>query len=433
MKNKILTMLVLLLWSGTSPFRCGAQSLYGNYYHDLDSVSNLGVAVRRLPNGHLFLFGGGGYYLNSSYVRLGGIVLSTKGDSLLEYHLQNQPPANFYYTDFGTLLPQVNGDLITHQSLSYPSTPVKNYKTSNASVVRFHPNGDTEWVKTYTDTNMLWQAPEGLSQSSLDSSFVMSGFQYPATGRVSSGYLMFLDSAAQFKRQMTFRHPNYGSAAEHFIQRAAFLPDGKRVLALCGARTDYTTPNGLSYSKFHPWLFICDTQGVIQKQRILPRRYQGGGRSTFSGIDKNGGFYMGGSLDTLLDPYGQLSSPYNDPPFLMHLDTNLNTEWVFWVGDSIHSYYLYTVKQLHNDNYLIIGKTYVPDSPGSAGWLAVVNTDGTLKWSRRYHKSTQWNHVLFDAIENADGSITAVGSGQSDTSSTRPYDLWILNVDSRVC
>ncbi len=429
MKNKFLTVLVLLIVSSTS--NCYAQSAYGNYYHDIDSVGNSGLAVSRLLDGKLFLLGGSTYSI-SSYVRIGGIILSPNGDSLLEYHLQNRPPANIY-SDYGTLLPQANGDIITHQNFSSPSTPAKNYKTTNASVVRFKPNGDTAWVKTYTDTNVLWQAPAGLSQSSLDGSFVVSGLQYPAASLSSVGFLMFLDSAANIKRQMVFYNPAVSNPALNFIQRAAFLPDGKRVLATCAARTDYSAVGGF-YSKFHPWLFICDTQGVIQKQRILPQRYQGGGRSPFAGIDRNGGYYMGGGIDSVVDRYGQPTNDYSFPKFLMHLDTNLNTEWVYSFGDSSHGYYFQTVKQLHNGNYLLIGSSFVDTTRGDAGWLAVVNTDGSLKWSRRYHKSTQWNHRFYDAVENADGSITAVGSGKSDTSSPQTsYDLWVLNVDSNGC
>ncbi len=167
----------------------------------------------------------------------------------------------------------------------------------------------------------------------------------------------------------------------------------------------------------------------------MPQRYCGGGKTPYSGIDRNGGYYLVGGLDSIIDPNGQPTSPFNFPPYLMHLDTNLNTEWVWQApGDESHLYLPYTVKQLRSGAFLLIGMTNMPDTPGDAGWLAVVNPNGTVKWSRRYYRSPNWAHQLFDAMENADGSITAVGTGKSDTSSFQTQaDIWVLQVDSNGC
>ncbi len=432
--KKLALLLALLLGSASNSSFCCAQGLYGNHYHDIDSGANLAVAVVRNADSTLLLTGGGGF--RNGY-RFGGLQLSPDGSQKLNTSLQSITNGGVLHLDFGTLLRQANGNYITHQCIEMRSTPAKYDRTDNASLVCFRPNGDTVWVKLLTDTNLYAHAPYGLSQSPLDSSFVMSGYQYTATGTFQYGLLMFLDSAGNFKSQRTYQHPNYPSNSAgtvvNYIRRPAFLPDGMRVLATCGARTFHTATGG-DYFKHHPWLFICDTQGTILKQRVMPQRYGGAGNSPSSGIDRNGGYYLSGSLDSVLDPNGQPESYLNYPPFFMHLDTNLNTERVVWFGDAFHSYLIYTVKQLRSGAFLLIGRTTLPDTPGDAGWLAVVNTDGSVKWSRRYHKSAQWSHQLFDAVENADGSITAVGSGKSDTSSFQTQaDIWVLQVDSNGC
>ncbi len=431
---KKLAFLLALLLSSASSFVSTAQGLYGNYYHDIDSGANIAVAIARNTDSTLLLTGGGGY---TAGYRFGGIQLSPDGSQKLNTALQRVPNGHVSHLDFGTLLRQVNGDYITHQCFIVQSTPAKYGSTANASLVRFKPNGDTAWVKLLTDTNVLAQVPNGLAQTPLDSSFVMSGNQFIATGTIEYGFLMFLDSAGNIKRQRTYQHPSYPSNSTgtiaNYIRRPAFLPDGRRVLATCGARTFHSATGG-DYYKHHPWVLVCDTQGTILKQRVMPQRYGGAGNSPSSGIDRNGGYYLSGSLDSVLDPNGQPESYLNYPPFFMHLDTNLNTERVVWFGDAFHSYLIYTVKQLRSGAFLLIGRTTLPDTPGDAGWLAVVNTDGSVKWSRRYHKSAQWSHQLFDAVENADGSITAVGSGKSDTSSFQTQaDIWVLQVDSNGC
>ncbi len=435
---KRLSFLLTLLLGSVSSFVSTAQGLYGNVYYDGDSSADLAMAVQRNDDGSLFLFGSG----NRNDIPFRRMIWLLDGSSLQltnkKIYNNKTPRSIVSYTDFGTLLRQSNGDYITHQFFLEHSTPAKYNRTANASLVRFKPNGDTVWVKLLTDTNVLAQGPDGLSQSSLDSSFVMSGGQYTATGLVGVAFLMFLDSAGNIKRQRTYQHPNYPSSSNgyniSFIPRPAFLPDGRRVLATCVGRTFHSARGG-DYFKGNPWVFICDTQGTILKQRIMPQRYCGGGSmSPFSGIDKNGGYYLAGGIDTVLDPLGQPESYLNYPPYLMHLDTNLNTEWVTWFGDTSHSYLAYTVKQLRNNSYLLIGRTTLPDSMGDAGWLAVVNTDGSVKWSRRYHKSVNWDHQLVDALENADGSITAVGTGKSDTSAFQTQaDIWVLQVDSNGC
>ncbi len=356
---------------------------------------------------------------------------------MLNAPLQKVTNGHVSHLDFGTLLRQANGDYITHQCFLERSTPAKYNQTANASLVRYKQNGDTVWVKLLTDTNVLAQCPNGLAQSNIDSSFVMSGNQFIATGTIEYGFLMFLDSAGNIKRQRTYQHPNYPSNAggyiANFIERPAFLPDGRRVLATCAGRVLHSARGG-DYFKCSPWVFICDTQGTIQKQRVMPQRYCGGNMAPFSGIDRNGGYYLVGGIDSIVDPLGQPTNDYSFPKFFMHLDTNLNSEWAYEFGDGSHGYYFYTVKQLRNGSFLLIGSSFIPTASADAGWLAVINPDGTKKWSRRYYRSPNWAHQLFDAVENADGSITAVGTGKSDTSSFQTQsDIWVLQVDSNGC
>lgn len=97
---------------------------------------------------------------------------------------------------------------------------------------------------------------------------------------------------------------------------------------------------------------------------------------------------------------------------------------------NLRTQYLWNHLMANNGDIILVATVGI--GPGTNrrdyGWLARLDPQFNLKWSRTYTSNPAHHNYLYDLKEDRDGNLVAVGSGYGQT-----QDLWIIRTDSAGC
>ena len=418
MKRTILFLTLALI----APGYCFSQ--YFQRLQDFDSTYDWGWDIFRRNDGSLFVIGGSEKQPTVPYLST-MTLLSPDGTAILSRRQLNIDSCGIYpgnpgetrrLPDSGYLMP------LTIQS-SFGGA-----FRSRAGLARLDANGDTLFVKKYTDTTKDF---EGIYPCTITPSkhYLIGGFREQNNVPDSyKGLVICTDSLGDTLWTHIYQEP-WGNPS--CVNSIIPLPDGRIVIGAMDMRR-VTVPGNFYYHN-SPWFIITDSLGNILKDTLYNNTYGGGGTIY---KDKNGGYIHFGEIELFVNP--DPTGIENFPSYIAHLDTNFRVEWITTLPYT--DYYgrraCWQVKQLRDSAYLMIGDINSYHAPFDAGWAAKVSRTGALLWTHEYYSDTNHYAYLRDAVEQPDGSIVLVGKSYNDTTPSWHVpigDIWLVGVDSNGC
>jgi hypothetical protein len=422
MKNKLISVTGLLLLAAANL----SLAQHINTLHDVDSVYEWGWNILLRPDGN-YLVNGWGLNQTTGQPQLFNIKVSTDGQSILDKRALKVPSTSYSIGDPGQLKE------ITLSSYIAPVTvqrPRGTYVSSQGGIMKYDSDGDTVFIKTYTDTSIYFDL--------MYCSAVMPANGYLIGGSHSTnipsyypGLLMRTDTFGDTLWTHTYKKNSSQSVR---IRSIIPLSDGRIVV---GASSTYTYFIGSSAFYHHtPWFLVLDSDGNILKDTLYGAKYGLGG---FIYKDIAGGYIHFGWIDTVAVPAFP-NDLRNHPYYIAHLDTNFRIEWLtrFPHDDCNSRRSPWQIKQLRDSTFLILGDDYCNGclcAPAYSGWAAKISRTGAILWNHNYWTDTNEVAYLRDMAERPDGSMVFTGSAFNDTlpSWHGGRDVWIFSTDSNGC
>ncbi len=402
-----------------------SYSQYFSKVYDYDSSLDWGWNVRVLSDSNILIVGEEKNVTTSQQEGLMYMIIKQDGSQVLNRHtIDYDSHVSFYegspstmknLPDSGYLIPmckQFSHDTVTR---------------SMAGLVRLNAQLDTVFVRTYTDTNVNF---DDIYDCAImpDGTYWIAGERSGAIYSPSndSALIMHIDNAGNLLWAKTYKTTFYG--IDYQFSSLQTLPNGN-VLASASIVNPKVATVGLisqNYTLNSPWFIIMDTVGNILKDTVYTTHY--GGCPAI--VDKNGGYFIWGYLDSLItnNPLDE----QNFPDFVAHLDTNFRMTWIRNFADNNAHYNINVIRQLHDKDYLIVG-----DNNGYWGWAAKINSiTNTIIWDHNYYyiDSTTGFDYLVDGLELPNGNIIMTGSTMNPNEpNAYKQDVWIIEVDSNGC
>ncbi|UCD13331.1 MAG: PQQ-like beta-propeller repeat protein [Thermoplasmatales archaeon] len=256
-----------------------------------------------------------------------------------------------------------------------------------------------EWNKTFGGSSVDW----GWSvQQTADGGYILTG----ETGSYGSGgfdaWLVKTDADGNEQWNKTFGGPAKDGGRS--IQQTT---DGGYVIG--GYADSY------GYPVHDVWLVKTDSNGDEEWNKTFGGPYSDGAFSVWQTNDK--GYLAAGYSDS----YG----PGGHDVWLVKTDSNGDEEWNKTFGTSSWDTG-YSVKQVNDGGYILIGATKSYGAGGQDVWLIKTDTNGVEKWNKTYGGSANdWGSSVCQTV---DGGYILTG----DTRSYGPggYDIWLIKTDT---
>ncbi len=417
----IVAAMICLLMLIASANKSYAQ--YMNRLYDYDSTHDWGL--------NLFVKNDNTYFVVGGAMRTGGrwgqinMNISEDGSTILSKHRIQNDSAYLYGGDYGQAKRIPTGGYLVPIVVQYPNY-VTGYLYSMACLLRYKENGDTVFMKTYTDTSTYFERILNCDIMP-DGGYIGGGGHGLNVPTYYPGLIVRTDSLGDTLWTHTYQIHATQSVE---VNAVLSLPDG-RIVAGAQSRYDVVTPALDVYYHFTPWFMVLDSAGTIIRDTVYGSKYGGGGKLYRDTIE---GYVHTGQIDTLA--YPRVPENYqNLPYYIAHLDTNFRMSWItrFSYNNKGRRQPM-TVKQLHDGNYLAVG--YTGKWPKLWGWAAKIDrSDGSIIWEHYYVSDSLNDNYLSDGAEKADGSLVFTGATFNDTlpSYRRVFDVWLLGTDSNGC
>jgi hypothetical protein len=422
MKNKLISVTGLLLLAAANL----SLAQHINTLHDVDSVYEWGWNILLRPDGN-YLVNGWGLNQTIGQPQLFNIKVSTDGQSILDKRALKVPSTSYGIGDPGQMKEITPGNYIAPATVQRPRGT---YLSSQGGVMKYDSNGDTVFVKVYTDTSIYFDLMY-CAAITPDNNYLVGGAHGTNIPSYYPGLLMRTDTFGDTLWTHTYKK---NSSQSVIIRTVIPLSDGRIVV---GASSTYTYFIGSSAFYHHtPWFLVLDSAGNILKDTLYGARYSGGG---FIYKDIAGGYIHFGWIDTVAVPAFP-NDLRNFPHYIAHLDTNFRIEWLtrFPHDDCNSRRSPCQIKQLRDSTFLILGDDYCNGclcAPAYSGWAAKISRTGAILWNRNYWTDTDDVAYLRDMAERPDGSMVFTGSAFNDTlpSWHGGRDVWIFSTDSNGC
>ncbi len=395
---------------------------YVNKLYDYDQSFDWGWAITLRPDSSYFVVGtttdplSGKWFMTTMDISADGNIVSNKK------RVQHNA-SNVYSGNPGEIHNLPHGGLILPFS---SQTPNGSYLNSAAGLIKLKTNGDTVFIKMYTDTSHRFDALytcAGMPNGDL----IAGGLRGLNTPSLYPGLAIRTDSMGDTLWIRTYQ--KYLSASTLINTVSAFGND--KILVGACSRYYITVGSAGSYRHDSPWFMILDNAGNILKDTVYDAL--AGGGAIYN--DMNGGYFHIGTFDSLFtsDP----TDIENFPTYIAHLDTNFRM-WLteFNYSPTIGHREKCTVKQLHDSGYVVVGDHW-PGGGISTGWASKIDRNGNIVWSREYRTETDYSRdsYLRDVVELPNGNLVFIGAGFNDSlpSWRQHRDVWLLGVDSNGC
>jgi hypothetical protein len=400
-----------------------ANLSYGQYLnklHDYDTTADWGMDIFIKDDGTYFVFGGAkDTWAPWSQMNM---TISADGNTVISKRRLVDDSAGLYNGDYGQTKKIVGGYLVPIV-VQYPNY-ITGYLYSKGGFIKYNNDGDTVFMKTYTDTSQYFERILNCDVMP-DGGFVGGGGHGLNTPTYPSGLVIRTDSVGDTLWTHTYQlHATQATEVNSVLS----LPDGRIVV---GLQSRYTVSTTDVYYHFTPWFVLLDGLGNIIRDTVYGTKYGGGARMY---KDSLGGFLHTGSIDSMATAFAD--DYENFPSYIAHLDTNFSIAWItrFTFIPGIGHRYPASATQLRDGNYMVYGVVGRPMQMWA--WAAKVNrNDGNIMWCRYYLSDSVNNAYFTDVAEKADGSLVFVGATMNDTlpSWHQVRDVWIVGTDSNGC
>lgn len=388
---------------------------------DFDSTADHGWHVFVEPTGDYFLFGEAINGNGPAYIS--NMEVSFDGSTILSRHSLTADMSQIYSTMSGQAVRLHNGEYLLPVTVQSGTTPIQ----SAAGLAKFNLNGDTIFVKAYTDTSLYFEYASSCTELPNGDYLLGSTHQLHQTQSYPSRIIR-TDSNGNIKWSQSYQKIPSQFVTINTLQ----LLDANRILV--GAMSTALIVFPLGYVPHNaPWFFVIDSMGNVVKDTVFGEPYWGGG-SIWK--DFNGGYYHVGWIDSF--PNQDPSALEDAPGYIAHLDTNFQIEWITrfnFTDTPTGKRYISTARQLQDGNFILVGESYDDEFGWSRGWCAKVNQSGAIVWNHNYYLNPHYDNELWDVVERSDRSILLVGDSFNDTlpSWRGQKDIWLVSVDSNGC
>jgi len=404
-----------------------AQFFQGLY--DNDSTEDWGWCTKNIADSNYFILGWSYNEITGQY-SIFNMATNTDGTTIISKKDIKGNSLNIGPGLPGEMKELANGGCIIPIYVQWQNGT---YINSAGGIIKFNLNGDTIFLKTYTDTSIYYDYINCIAVMP-DLGYTIGGergrnfpYNYP-------GLLIRTDSSGDTLWVRTYQHDVLQWVA---INNIIPLNDGRIVL---GAMSTYMADAGgihhIAYYHNTPWFLVLDSSGNILKDTLYGSGYLVGSNVCNNLYkDKSGGYIHIGAFDSLQTQYP--SDIENFPTYIAHLDTNFRITWIteFPYSEFYGHQQGVTIRQLQDSSYMVVGETAILQAPYTMGFAAKVSRNGDIIWHRNYYSdTTQWAYFR-DVIERPNGSLVFVGSTFNDTLPVwhQGRDVWLLSVDSNGC
>ena len=409
MKQKITKLIsVLLLVAAT-------HLSFGQYFqrlYDVDSSYDWGWNILLQPDGNFFIEGGKQPTGSEDWGEF-NMQVSADGNTILSKHIMQYNATSLFNGNPGEIKAFPGGYISPLQILQ----PHGTYPSGRAGLIKYDADGDTVFLKTYTDTSVYFEV------------------MYACTVMPSGGFLggggRGFDTPSYFDPLLLIRTDSIGDTLwtrtyqkndtqEAVVNNVIPLGDGRIVV---GAMSTYQVllgpPGYLTYDPKTPWFLVLDSLGNIIKDTLYGTLY-------------GGGYIHVGEYNTLYTP--DPSDIENFPGYIAHLDTNFRITWITTFSFTVSYGHrdIEVVKQLQDSSYIVIGDAQTNYPPYSLGWAAKISRTGGILWNKTYFSDSTHYAYFRDVVEKPDGGFVFVGATYNDTCPSwhDHRDMWLVSVDS---
>jgi len=315
----------------------------------------------------------------------------------------------------------------------------------NTFFIKFKPNGDTIFTKTYNqfylnDNN--WTVSPSIVIQNSDSTYFCSSYVFNDLSNIGKVIFFKLSKHGDllwYKYFTGISSDNYNILRPKSLLRY----DMNKILIGCSL-----IHPGVYNNEFrsHTKLIMVDTLGNLLWQRTYTEDtlnfYCNGLTKTTNGdvlyCGKNG-------------EYWSSNNSLNYKSHITKLDADFNVEWRIHLGVfSSESFTLNNIKSINNTEFVAVGNThsyfYENDNNydfTTNGWLIKFNINGDILWQRKYtnvpHFITDNNnyaeHILYDVDITIDSGFVMVGQARNLVSNNGygGQQGWLVKVDKHGC
>jgi len=265
-------------------------------------------------------------------------------------------------------------------------------------LVRFSPEGDTVWTRTFGTT----QGGEGTSvQQTLDGGYVVAGYTYnPGSGSIDF-WLVRTDANGDSVWTRA-----YGGADDDRASSVQQTIDGGYVIA--GATLSFGAGN------WDVWLVKTDTAGEM----VWCKTY--GGTSCDWGYSvqqtSDGGYAIAGTT---------YSGGAGGRPWLIRTNADGDTVWTRAFDRGTYSEGR-SLQQTGDGGFIVSGFTECGSPGGEDVWLIKTDADGDTMWTRTFGGAdNEWGNSVQQTQDGGyiiAGSTSSYGAGRDD--------VWLMKTDA---
>jgi hypothetical protein len=405
----------IFVWAALLPIQCIAQQF--SLLHDLNHSPDWGKNIFE-NNGEYIVIGGN--LKNGWGISYWGF--SHNGKTVLNDKIWRKAPNSFYAGTGkagGVVKINSNNEYVIPTTIEYPLS--SDFRLS-AGLIVLDPYGDTVFTRAYTDTSKYHETFS--SCALLPGGYVMAGYREllgaGTPGR--SGMLVTTDNMGNLLWTKTYGNMTDISTVEILDNNNILL--GGEYAVIVWIKKDY-------YYKRMPVFKIVDgVTGNTIKDTVYTSGYSGGGSIC---IDKNGGYFHWGQIDSAVNGFVDAYSSF--PDYIAHLNNKFEIDRIDTLTPWIGHNYISKVKQLEDSSYFLMGTaiSLLPPYNGT-GWAAQMDKHWKLLWDNTYVVDSDYHNYLVDGVQLPEGGFVFTGSARTDsTSDTQKENLWLLRVDSNGC
>jgi hypothetical protein len=303
----------------------------------------------------------------------------------------------------------IGGGFVSGGTRETPPTP-----TFNVELVRYDPQGDTLWTRSYGSPGVAWIGSQ--VKQTPDGGFLICGYTYYNNGN-TDGFALKTDNLGNEQWRYT-----YGTnTIKEDYNCITLVPDG---YILSGHSVQPT--NNIDYL-----LTKIDTLGAVQWTTHFGSPYEEPSPSTL--YLQDGRLLLGGAWAT--------NANYFERPYVVYIDpSNGDTLYSRTYGDPHYVTTIFASKQFPGSDIIHAGVSY--SNGPQQGLLLRTTSDGDSLRMRNYYyydddDVEQGQGRFFDVLPTADNGCIAAGVAYNPVNAPYPpghsQDTWVVKVDSMGC
>lgn len=295
-------------------------------------------------------------------------------------------------------------------------------------VVKQNANGAIEWEKTYGGTGFDYASS---IYGTSDGGYVIAGYSESIDGDISSAYgngdcwILKIDNNGVIQWQST-----YGGTATDNAQSIKQTNDGGYIVAAYSESADGDVTG--NHGGGDCWVLKLNNSGILIWQQSLGGTSYDFGQNVTQTSD--GGYILtGGTHSNDGNVVGQNG---NGDCWIVKLDNNGDVSWQKALGGSAYDFGQ-SVEETNDGGYIIAGysESFDGDITAQHGngdcWILKFDNSGTLQWQKTLGSSG--NDYAFSVKQLLNGNYIMIGYSEFNdgdvASNLGNFDCWLVNLD----